>query len=93
MATSWDFRRQPWVVKSGGPGSRVYKTTDGGENWREITAGLPELKGKMGVAISPADADVVYLAIEAKHFGRTYYRPAYLGKGPGVLPRNQPARA
>ena len=65
MATSWDFRRQPWVVKSGGPGSRVYKTMDGGENWREITSGLPELKGKMGVAISPANQDVVYMAIEA----------------------------
>ncbi len=65
MVTSWDFRRQPWVVKSGGPGSRVFKTTDGGDSWRQITAGLPDLKGKMGVAISPADPDVVYLAIEA----------------------------
>lgn len=65
MATSWDFRRQPWVVKSGGPGSRVYKTTDGGESWRQITAGIPDLVGKMGVAISPANPDVVYLAIEA----------------------------
>ena len=32
MATSWDFRRRPWVVKSGGPGSGVWKTTDGGES-------------------------------------------------------------
>jgi photosystem II stability/assembly factor-like uncharacterized protein len=74
MATSWDFRRQPWVVKSGGPGSRVYKTTDGGANWREITAGLPSLKGKMGVAISPADPAVVYLAIEAKDGQGGVYR-------------------
>jgi photosystem II stability/assembly factor-like uncharacterized protein len=65
MATSWEFRRRPWVVKSGGPGSGVWKTTDGGDTWREITAGLPDLKGKMGVAISPADPNVVYLAIEA----------------------------
>ncbi|MDH5760787.1 MAG: glycosyl hydrolase [Gemmatimonadota bacterium] len=74
MATSWDFRRRPWVVKSGGPGSRVYKTTDGGESWREITAGLPDLKGKMGVAISPADPNVVYLAIEAKDGQGGVYR-------------------
>jgi photosystem II stability/assembly factor-like uncharacterized protein len=74
MATSWDFRRQPWVVKSGGPGSRVYKTTDGGASWREITAGLPSLKGKMGVAISPADPQVVYLAIEAKDGQGGVYR-------------------
>ena len=65
MATSWDFMRKPWVVQSGGPGSRVYKTTDGRANWKEITKGLPELKGKMGVAISAANPKVVYLAIEA----------------------------
>ena len=65
MATSWEFRRRPWVVKSGGPGSKVWKTTDGGDTWKEITRGLPALKGKMGVAISPADPNVVYLAIEA----------------------------
>jgi len=65
MATSWDFMRKPWVVKSGGPGSRVYKTTDGGASWKEITKGLPELKGKMGIAISPANPNVVYMAIEA----------------------------
>ena len=46
MATSWEFRRRPWVVKSGGPGSRVWKTTDGGDTWREITAGLPALKAE-----------------------------------------------
>ena len=74
MATSWDFRRMPWVVKSGGPGSRVYKTTDGGANWREITAGLPELKGKMGVSISPANPRVVYLAIEARDGQGGVYR-------------------
>lgn len=65
MVTSWDFNRKPWVVQSGGPGSRVYRTTDGGENWRQVSKGLPKLKGKMGVAISPANSEVVYLAIEA----------------------------
>ncbi|MDG1859502.1 MAG: hypothetical protein P8I94_10385, partial [Emcibacteraceae bacterium] len=65
MATSWEFERKPWVVKSGGDGSRVYKTTDGGENWYEITKGLPKLKGKMGVAIAASDPNIVYLAIEA----------------------------
>jgi photosystem II stability/assembly factor-like uncharacterized protein len=74
MATSWEFRRWPWVVKSGGPGSKVWKTTDGGGTWREITEGLPDLKGKMGVAISPADPKVVYLAIEAKDGRGGVYR-------------------
>lgn len=74
MATSWEFRRRPWVVKSGGPGSKVWKTTDGGDTWREVTKGLPALKGKMGVAISPADPNVVYLAIEAKEREGGVYR-------------------
>ncbi|MFK8041660.1 WD40/YVTN/BNR-like repeat-containing protein [Congregibacter sp.] len=74
MATSWDFRRRPWVVKSGGPGSRVYKTTDGGESWTEVTKGLPELKGKMGIAISPANQKIVYAAVEAKDGQGGVYR-------------------
>ncbi len=65
MATSWDFGRKPWVVRSGGPGSRVHKSTDGGANWKEVSAGLPDLKGKMGVAISPANPNIVYVAVEA----------------------------
>lgn len=65
MATSWDFNRKPWVVQSGGPGSKVFKTTDGGATWKEITKGLPDLKGKMGIAISPANPSIVYMAIEA----------------------------
>jgi len=65
MIASWDFHRKPWVVQSGGPGSRIYKTTDGGKNWKEITKGLPQLKGKMGVSISPANPDIVYIAIDA----------------------------
>lgn len=74
MATSWDFRRMPWAVKSGGPGSRVFKTTDAGATWREITEGLPELKGKMGIAISPANSQIVYMAIEAKDGQGGVYR-------------------
>ncbi|WP_415059488.1 WD40/YVTN/BNR-like repeat-containing protein [Congregibacter sp.] len=74
MATSWDFRRKPWVVKSGGPGSRVYKTTDGGETWEEINKGLPELKGKMGISISPANQKIVYIAMEAKDGQGGVYR-------------------
>src|SRR6056297_2448220 len=37
MATSWDFNRKPWYVQSGGPGSKVWKTTDAGKTWKEIT--------------------------------------------------------
>lgn len=80
MATSWDFRRKPWVVKSGGPGSRVYRTTDGGDTWEEVTKGLPELKGKMGVSISPAKQDIVYLAVEAGDGQGGVYRSDDMGR-------------
>lgn len=65
MVASWEFWRKPWVVNSGGPGSRIYKTTDGGKNWKEIKKGLPALKGKMGISISPANPNIVYIAIDA----------------------------
>ncbi len=65
MVASWEFWRKPWIVHSGGPGSHIYKTTDGGKNWKTITKGLPELKGKMGVDISPANPNIVYIAIDA----------------------------
>jgi photosystem II stability/assembly factor-like uncharacterized protein len=65
MLATWEFWRKPWVVHSGGPGSRIYKTTDGGKTWKEINNGLPELKGKMGIDISPANSNIVYIAIDA----------------------------
>ncbi|EAR01374.1 hypothetical protein FB2170_11656 [Maribacter sp. HTCC2170] len=65
MVATWEFWRKPWVVHNGGPGCRIYKTTDGGKNWKEINKGLPKLKGKMGVSISPANPNIVYIAIDA----------------------------
>ncbi len=80
MVASWDFHRKPWVVQSGGPGSRIYKTTDGGKNWKEITKGLPQLKGKMGVSISPANPDIVYIAIDALGEKAGVYRSENAGE-------------
>jgi photosystem II stability/assembly factor-like uncharacterized protein len=80
MVASWDFHRKPWVVQSGGPGSRIYKTSDGGKNWKEITKGLPQLKGKMGVSISPANPDIVYIAIDALGEKAGVYRSENAGE-------------
>ncbi|HCD50871.1 MAG TPA: hypothetical protein DEQ34_00385 [Balneolaceae bacterium] len=65
----WEFRRWPWFFKSGGPGSGLYMTVDGGENWKELTSkdGLPEGDlGRMGLAIAPSKPDVVYALIESE---------------------------
>lgn len=80
MVASWEFWRKPWVVHNGGPGCRIYKTTDGGKNWKEISKGLPKLKGKMGVAISPANPNIVYIAIDAKGKKAGVYRSEDAGE-------------
>ena len=67
-AAMWQFRRQPWTFSSGGPGSGLYKSTDGGDTWRRLTTGLPagEL-GRMAVSVSPARASRVYAFVESKN--------------------------
>jgi photosystem II stability/assembly factor-like uncharacterized protein len=69
IATMWEYRRWPWFFKSGGPGSGMYVTHDGGKNWVKRTDedGLPKGDlGRIGVAISPSDPDVVYALVESK---------------------------
>jgi photosystem II stability/assembly factor-like uncharacterized protein len=65
----WDHQRTPWMIRSGGPGSGIWKTTDGGDSWTRLTEGLPKLMGNMGVAVSPANPDRVFAIIEAEKGG------------------------
>lgn len=65
-AAFWDHLRRPWHVRSGGPGSGIWKSTDGGETWSEVDEGLPELMGKIGVDVSPADPDRIFAIVEAE---------------------------
>ena len=74
MVTSWQFQRKPWALTSGGPNSKVFKTTDGGKTWKETGKGLPELKGKLGIDISPANPNIVYMVVEAKEREGGVYR-------------------
>jgi len=64
-AAMWDHRREPWNVRSGGPGSGLYKTTDGGDNWQKLEHGLPDLMGNTGISVSRANPDRVWAMIEA----------------------------
>lgn len=68
-AGMWDHQRKPWEVRSGGPGSGIYKSTDGGENWTLLNNGLPEEMGKVGVAVSQANPDRVFAIVEAENGG------------------------
>ena len=64
-AAMWEHQRKPNIVISGGEGSGLYKSTDAGETWTELTEGLPEEKGKMAISVSPANSDKVYALIES----------------------------
>ena len=68
-AAIWEARRTPWSLSSGGPDSSLFKSTDGGETWTELTnnSGLPAgLKGRIGVAVSPARSGRVWALVEAE---------------------------
>ncbi|MBT8270565.1 MAG: glycosyl hydrolase [Bacteroidia bacterium] len=64
-AAMWHHQRKPWVVVSGGEGSGLYKSTDGGETWRTIHNGLPKEKGKMAIAVCRSNSNKVYALIES----------------------------
>jgi photosystem II stability/assembly factor-like uncharacterized protein len=71
-ASTWRVVRTPWDIVSGGPGSGIYKTTDGGDHWTEIThhPGLPAgAIGNVGLAVSPADHLLVWAMIESDSGG------------------------
>lgn len=64
-AASWQRHRNVSSFMGGGPGSAIYKSTDGGENWRKIENGIPNKdKGKIGLAISSQNPQVLYAAVE-----------------------------
>lgn len=71
-ATFWEAYRNPWEMSSGGPGSGLFKSTDYGKTWDEITKnpGLPKgINGKIGVAVSPVKDGRVWAIIENKNGG------------------------
>jgi len=69
-AAMWQVERKPWTIIGGGPGSGIYKTTDGGNTWNELTDGLPEGdKGRIGLAVSPAYPGRVWALIEHQEGG------------------------
>jgi len=64
-AATFDKVRVPWSYDLGGPGSRVYKSTDGGDSWEMLEGGLPMgMLGRIGIDIYPQNPDIVYLTIE-----------------------------
>ncbi|MGZ8792980.1 MAG: WD40/YVTN/BNR-like repeat-containing protein [Thermoanaerobaculia bacterium] len=66
-AAMWQFRRQPDFFTSGGPGSGLYRSTDGGETWTKLRNGLPTgTLGRIAVAVAPSRPSTVYAVVESK---------------------------
>ena len=66
FAAMYQRRRRAWGFNGGGPGSGIYRTTDGGDTWKELTNGLPEGdKGRIGLDIYRGDGNLVFALVEA----------------------------
>lgn len=81
VASSYQRRRHVWVLINGGPGSGIHRTTDGGETWAEISAGLPtDDMGRVGLAMAPSTPDMLYAIIEAQPDEQGIYRSVDFGQ-------------
>ncbi len=79
-AAAYQRRRHLWVLIDGGPSSGIYKTTNGGADWTELTDGLPTVDtGRIGLAIPPQAPDTVYAIIEAAEGKGGFFRSTNRG--------------
>ncbi|MDX2134691.1 MAG: hypothetical protein SFV52_07890 [Saprospiraceae bacterium] len=68
LASLWQFRRTPYSFVSGGPGSALYKSTDGGKTWRKVTRGLPAgTFGRIALALAPSAPDNMLAIVESEN--------------------------
>lgn len=71
-ATLWNVRRPPWFIyaPANGPGGGIYKSTDGGSTWKEISLGIPlEGRGHIGISVAPSNRNRIYAVVDAKDGG------------------------
>ena len=92
-ATMWRAERKPWTIISGANEGGVYKSTDGGDTWKQATNGLPTgLRGKADLAVSAADPERVYVLIEAPAEAGGVYRSDDRGESWQQVSDFQPIR-
>ena len=73
-AAMWTGERKPWAMYSGSTDGGIFKTADGGDTWTKLTAGLPEMVGRVGLAVSPVQPNRLYALVEAEGDLRGLYR-------------------
>ena len=81
VVSSYQRRRHVWVLINGGPGSGIHRTTDGGDSWTEVEAGLPkDDMGRIGLANAPSNPDMIYAIIEGQPDEQGVYRSTDFGQ-------------
>jgi len=65
-AAMWHHGRKPWFIQSGATDGGIFKSTDGGESWNKLGGGLPQMIGKIGIAVSADNPQRVYAIVEAE---------------------------
>jgi photosystem II stability/assembly factor-like uncharacterized protein len=88
-AATWQHRRYPWKVESGGSGCSIWKSNDGGETWKKINEGLPAQMGKIGVSVSRANPNRVFAIVEAEKSKAGLYRSDDGGMSWSLMSNNQ----
>ena len=79
-ASAMQRQRHVYTYLGGGPGSGLYKTTDGGQNWSKANSGLPKVDlGRIGLSISPANPEIIYAIVEAAQGKGGFYRSTNRG--------------
>jgi len=87
FAAAYQRRRHTWSLLAGGPNSGIYKSTDNGSTWQQVKAGLPKGDmGKIGLAVSKANPNLIYATIEANDKEKGFYRS--MDKGESWEKRN-----
>ncbi|HET7651206.1 MAG TPA: hypothetical protein VFL15_10955 [Gammaproteobacteria bacterium] len=79
-AAMWQVRRFPWTLDDGGPGSAIWRSTDGGDTWTKLTKDMPKGPlGRIALAVAPSDSNRVYALIEAKRGEGLLWRSDNMG--------------
>jgi photosystem II stability/assembly factor-like uncharacterized protein len=88
-AATWQHRRYPWKVESGGPGCAIWKSTDEGETWKKVVDGLPDQVGKIGLSVCRSNPNRVYAIVEAEKSKAGLYRSDDGGKKWNLMSNDQ----
>ena len=73
-AGMWTYRRWAWHLESGGGETALYKSTDGGANWKKLTNGIPKMLDRIGLAVARSEPDTVYMVSETQNYDGELWR-------------------